>query len=355
MTGRFLQAVADGADLDSNPDGTPVTGFVTFTPSPTYVRYPVATPDPATIVPQAITCPIDQDGYLLDAQGNQGVMLVATDDPDGNPVDWTYEVRLDFGVLIDPFHINVPAGGEVDLTTLIPVSESDGVQTIQGPANVLSIGDVATSAPGTPAAVSVEGETPNQTLNFTLPRGQEGPPGTDGRDGSPGPANVLSIGTVASGTEPSATITGTSPSQTLNLVFEKGDTGATGPQGPEGPAGPAGEDGAPAERPVVDLPSGSTVNVDASTTGLVGRVTLAVDTTFTLTTPPSDGRERVVTLVLTQDATGGRTIALPASVLWAQGVPYTSGAPAGAVDVLHLLWDGAVWMAAVGAVGMATA
>ena len=51
--------------------------------------------------------------------------------------------------------------------------------------------------------------------------GEDGAPGIDGQDGAPGapgPANSLSIGTVTTGTA-AATITGTVPSQILNLVL----------------------------------------------------------------------------------------------------------------------------------------
>ena len=54
-----------------------------------------------------------------------------------------------------------------------------------------------------------------------------------GPTGPAGPANVLSIGTVSAGGigVASATITGTSPNQTLNLVMPTGATGATGATG----------------------------------------------------------------------------------------------------------------------------
>lgn len=58
----------------------------------------------------------------------------------------------------------------------------------------------------------------------------QGPPGAAGPTGPVGPANRLSIGTVQGGTQAGATITGTAPNQTLNLVL---------PQGPTGPQGPA--------------------------------------------------------------------------------------------------------------------
>lgn len=43
-----------------------------------------------------------------------------------------------------------------------------------------------------------------------------------GATGNPGPANTLSIGTVTEGDTPSASITGTAPNQTLNLVLRAG-------------------------------------------------------------------------------------------------------------------------------------
>ena len=59
--------------------------------------------------------------------------------------------------------------------------------------------------------------------------------GPQGPEGPAGPSSSLSIGTVAGGDVASATITGTSPSQELNLVLPKGDPG---PQGMNGfPAG----------------------------------------------------------------------------------------------------------------------
>ena len=51
--------------------------------------------------------------------------------------------------------------------------------------------------------------------------------GERGPAGATGPANSLSIGSVSGGTTASATITGTAPSQTLNLVLPKGTDGGT--------------------------------------------------------------------------------------------------------------------------------
>lgn len=151
----------------------------------------------------------------------------------------------------------------------------------QGPPNVLSVGEVKT---GDKSNVKIRGNSPNQILDFTLEKGDKGETGESGvyigdtepvdeaikvwiqpdgqgsnilkirnskgqfegvlsikgdqgkpgQDGSPGPANTLTIGTVQSGDTASATITGQAPNQVLNLVLVKGDTGQQGQQGPPG-------------------------------------------------------------------------------------------------------------------------
>ena len=53
-----------------------------------------------------------------------------------------------------------------------------------------------------------------------------------GKQGNIGPANTLTIGTVTSGAEASATITGDAPNQVLNLVLKQGDKGNPGDDAP---------------------------------------------------------------------------------------------------------------------------
>ena len=59
-----------------------------------------------------------------------------------------------------------------------------------------------------------------------------GAQGRKGDQGATGPANKLTIGTVTSGTEVSATITGEAPNQVLNLVLKQGDKGNPGDDAP---------------------------------------------------------------------------------------------------------------------------
>jgi hypothetical protein len=106
-----------------------------------------------------------------------------------------------------------------------------------GPANTLTVGTVTTGAPGSAAVVTITGTAPNQVLNMTIPRGDVG---ATGPAGPAGPPNALAIGTVttgAPGSPAAASITGTAPSQTLNLTIPQGPQGIQGIQGVPGPAG----------------------------------------------------------------------------------------------------------------------
>lgn len=81
--------------------------------------------------------------------------------------------------------------------------------------------------------------------------GPKGEKGDKGDIGNTGPSNILTIGTIEKGDEASATITGESPNQRLNLVLPKGDKGEkgnTGEQGIQGIQGDKGEKGDTGEK-----------------------------------------------------------------------------------------------------------
>ncbi len=140
----------------------------------------------------------------------------------------------------------------MQLTKWIELEVDGGVRGLQGPmgipgatgpANTLTIGNVTK---GENASASIIGSAPNQILNLVLPKGDKGDKGDTGSIGPEGPSNALTIGTVTSGDSPSASITGASPHQVLNLVLQKGDKGDkgnTGPQGMQGDTGPRGAQG----------------------------------------------------------------------------------------------------------------
>lgn len=91
-----------------------------------------------------------------------------------------------------------------------------------GPPNVLEIGTVETLPADQPATASITGKSPAQKLNLGIPQG---------RPGKDGPANTLQIGTVETlepGQTATAQIIGEAPNQTLSLGIPRGQTGKTG-------------------------------------------------------------------------------------------------------------------------------
>lgn len=82
------------------------------------------------------------------------------------------------------------------------------------------------------------------------------------------------------------------------------------------------------------------------------RATLTGNVTLALPTPPSDV-SYTITLLLTQDATGSRTLTLPAACLSAYGVDPVLTTSGGATDVIHLMWTGASWLAFMAAPAVA--
>lgn len=219
--------------------------------------------------------------------------------------------------------------------------------------------------------------------------------------GGTGPANELSIGTVTEGATADASITGTPPAQTLDLTLPKGSdgrgvsgtlvryqVGASGTTPPTGTWVAAIPDVPPGEylwtRTLISYTSGSDTNVysvsrqavdgaagsdlaDVYTETWAGtgslwpytessvvRVTLTANSTVQLPWPTGmSGTSFAITLVVTQDGTGGRTIAFERGdttqyptwprALWPNGTVWQPAAGSLATSVLRMVWTGADW------------
>jgi hypothetical protein len=141
VNGRFILAYGDSDDSGLEPDAVPAAGSVFFTASPILLKNQTASPDPVTILPATVEVVLDEEGYLraYDGVAGRGVRLVATDDPDNNPVDWTW--RVDFRltdqagtpVPVPSFSFSLPSNSEVDLTDLSPVPSANGTFYLVGP------------------------------------------------------------------------------------------------------------------------------------------------------------------------------------------------------------------------------
>ncbi len=73
-------------------------------------------------------------------------------------------------------------------------------------------------------------------------------------------------------------------------------------------------------------------------------------TTLTLANPPASGRAGTCTLILRQDATGGRTLAWPSSVRWPNGAQLGISDGGNAVDIFAFVTrdGGATWYGFLG-------
>ena len=112
-----------------------------------------------------------------------------------------------------------------------------------GPPNVLEIGTVETLPADQPATASITGESPAQKLNLGIPQGKQGAtgnPGTPGKDGQNGVTPTLSAGNVETlepGQPATASVTGEGPAYQINLGIPRGQTGAQGTPGQNGEDG----------------------------------------------------------------------------------------------------------------------
>ena len=109
---------------------------------------------------------------------------------------------------------------DLDLqTTQIDVELGENLIELELPGGARGLkGDTGDTGPQGPQGVQGE-------------RGIQGVQGPQGIQGETGPANTLTIGTVEGGEEADATITGDAPNQTLNLTLPKGEDGADGVDG----------------------------------------------------------------------------------------------------------------------------
>lgn len=153
------------------------------------------------------------------------------------------------------------------------------------------------------------------------PQGPEGPPGPQGLQGLKGdvgpagqPLSSIKIGTVTTGAQPSATITGSPPEQTLSLVLPQGPAGPTGSAGPQGAVGPAGPVGpAGTILPTVTYTGSRTLALSDANKRV--RVNSSASATITLPNSAAVNYPIDTEIQVYQAGSGAVTIALGAGVI----------------------------------------
>jgi hypothetical protein len=91
--------------------------------------------------------------------------------------------------------------------------------------------------------------------------------------------------------------------------------------------------------------SAGTLTLDLATGSVFEVVLIENVSSLILANPPAAGRAGAMTLILRQDATGGRTLAWPTTIKWPGGVPPALTSAAGAIDVAALVTrnGGSTW------------
>jgi hypothetical protein len=256
---------------------------------------------------------LDSEFYIIGYTGDRGVRLIATDDPQGNPVDWTWSVEFRLTDAegspvrtIGTFSFELPGGTTVDLTSASPVPDANGTYYLVGPtgptgatgatgptgptgaAATISVGTVTTGAAGSSASVTNTGTSGAAVFAFTIPRGDKGEKGDTGETGATGATGATGLnwqgvwsnttdyvnddavyynnsswfasGDPTVGEEPTLSATHWMP------LALQGATGATGSQGPQGIQGEQGEPGSlenlTAVSPIVYNSTTSTLTFD---------------------------------------------------------------------------------------------
>lgn len=130
------------------PDVEVVTGSISFTPTPAFLRNGS----------NGLIIPSEPVTAYLDENGDADVTLIATDNASVIPTGWTYLVEFDLqGTEIESFHIDCPAGSDRELTSIAPFQAADGVYYALG-------------ASGGDAAYFVVSETvPTETTHEGVP------------------------------------------------------------------------------------------------------------------------------------------------------------------------------------------
>ena len=217
VTGRFIAAWTDGPDTGRTPDPRPLEGLtVKITPKVQVRR--LAGASPVLVATMPVTCKVDDDGRLIDDQGNPGVWLVTG----VYGVSYTHPA-----VAIRAHDIEVTdahtEGAPLDLVTAMPPG---------GP--VLTASQYAELSARIDALGSGTGGT-----------GTQGPPGEDGADGASAYEVAVAAGFVGSESDWLASLVG--PAGSDGAPGAKGDPGDPGAPGAPGADGAKGDKGDPGE------------------------------------------------------------------------------------------------------------
>ena len=168
------------------------------------------------------------DKFLRDGRN---VLVYVVIPGSGGDVQTRYDITIPVDERAEREDIDPSEAEQQQIDSLVAALNS-GVGRAEAAAEAIQDMDVEaeTLAAGSAASVekTVDPETGAVTLNFGIPQGQKGNPGTPGQDGVTPDFRIGSVETLKPGQSATATITGTPAQPVLNLGI---------PQGPKGDSG----------------------------------------------------------------------------------------------------------------------
>ncbi|MFJ3339992.1 hypothetical protein ACIPT3_02225 [Streptomyces diastaticus] len=246
-------------------------------------------------------CTLDETGRIIDADGNFGVRLPATDSPDMNPTGWAYTVKENLTGI----------SGARTYALILPKDT---------PNNSVDLADVAPADPSTPTYVAVPGASAYEVAvaeGFSGSEAEwleslEGPIGPQGPQGPAGEAGPVG------------------PKGDRGDVGPVGETGAQGIQGPKGDKGDPGEPGPQGEPGKDGTGAGTVTAVNAVAPDGSGNVTLTAASVGALATSARGASDGVASLVSGKVPTGQLPPPTPLPGTW---LPSDYGLSAWAYDL----------------------
>ena len=128
----------------------------------------------------------------------------------------------------DTIQIRTTSGSTVVAGRISLIFSTDGIKGTDGISPNLSIGTVSSLATGNNPTASISGTQANPVLNLGLVTGQTGLLGAKGADGISPSLSIGTVSSLATGNNPTASISGTQANPVLNLGLVSGVNGIDG-------------------------------------------------------------------------------------------------------------------------------
>ena len=126
ITGQICYLDGDTDDAGNAPEMIPAQGTVLITPSVKFTKYTGADGNRILAV-RTISGKLDVNGYIIQADGVQGISVPASDDTELNPTNWTYNVKISITGAGDlSFDTSISDQQVIDVTTAVRPLRSKG-------------------------------------------------------------------------------------------------------------------------------------------------------------------------------------------------------------------------------------